>query len=318
MPRNSPNPSTKSDRLPPEDDLVARLIRGLPQSARTLGGPGDDCAVVRVPGSPLLQLLKADAVVEGIHFDRTMPADLVGRKALARAVSDIASMGGKPCEALITLVLPPEVTLTWITEVYRGLKKAARLWGVGLAGGETSSAPPGAPVVISIALTGEVREDRVTHRPGARPGDVIAVTGWLGNSFASGWHLKFTPRLAEAQWLAEHFTPRAMMDLSDGLAKDLTRLADAGKNGWDLDLSAVPRRAGATVAQAIGDGEDYELLAVFPSGVWEALAAAWRKRFPRVPLTKIGLIVPRGVRHPELSGGWDHFGGRKRARASRP
>ena len=317
MRRSLPNSSTNPDPLPSEDVLVAQLAKGLPQSGRTLTGPGDDCAVVRIPGAALLQLFKADAVVEGIHFTRAMPPAQVGRKALARAVSDIAGMGGKPCEALITLVVPPEVTLTWVEELYAGLKKAARLWGVGLAGGETSSAPPGAPVVISIALTGEVPEACVTHRYGAKPGDIIAVTGRLGNSFAGGWHLNFTPRLAEAEWLTEHFPPHAMMDLSDGLAKDLPRLAAAGRVGWEIDVGSLPLRDGATSAQAMGEGEDYELLAVFPAGSWDELKTAWRKRFPRVPLTKIGIITRKGVKRPRLSGGWDHFAV-KGARASRP
>ena len=307
MPRSLPNSSRKSDFLPPEDVLVARLVRGLPQSARTLRGPGDDCAAVRIPGASLLQLFKADAMVEGIHFTRAMPAALVGRKALARAVSDIASMGGKPCEALITLVLPPDVTLTWITEVYRGMKKAAKLWGVGLAGGETSSAPAGAPVVISVALTGEVREDRVVYRQGAAPGDVIAVTGRLGNSFASGWHLQFKPRLEEARWITEHFPPHAMMDLSDGLAKDLPRLAAASRVGWELALAQVPLRQGATLEQALEEGEDYELLLISPAEKWQALTAAWREKFPRLRLTKIGMIAPSRVKVPDLLGGWDHF-----------
>ncbi len=307
MPRTSRNSLNNSDRMPEEDALVARLTRGLPQSARTLAGPGDDCAVVRIPGAERLQLFKVDAVVEGIHFTMAMPARSVGRKALARAVSDIASMGGTPCEALITLVVPPETKLTWVLELYAGLKQAARLWRVGLAGGETSSAPAGAPVVISVALTGEVQADQVLHRHGAQPGDVIAVTGRLGNSFASEWHLKFTPRLAEAQWLAAHFPPHALMDLSDGLAKDLPRLADAGRVGWELEVARLPRRRGASLAQALGEGEDYELLGAFPVESWAALSKAWQKQFPKVPLTKIGVIASRGVRHPELSGGWDHF-----------
>lgn len=308
MPHSSPGISKKPDRLPPEDELVALLTKGLPQSPRTLTGPGDDCAMVRIPGSPLRQLLKADAMVEGIHFTMAMPPAAVGRKALARAVSDIASMGGRPNEALITVVLRPEVPLSWVRGVYAGLKKAARLWGVGIAGGETSSAPAGAPVVFSLALTGEVREDRVIRRSGARPGDVIAVTGKLGDSFASGWHLKFTPRLQEAQWLAQHYPPRAMMDLSDGLAKDLPRLAAMGKAGWQLDLEQIPRRAGATLPQALGEGEDYELLAVFPAATWLELQQRWPRQFPKLGLTKIGVMAGPSVREPELSGGWDHFG----------
>lgn len=299
------------DQLPGEDALVARLVRGLPQSGRTVTGPGDDCAVVRIEGSEMLQLLKADAVVEGVHFTREMAAAGVGRKALARAVSDIASMGGRPCEALVTLVLPREVPLSWVTGLYGGLRRAARQWGVGLAGGETSSAPRGAPVVVSVALSGEVLEGELVRRAGAQVGDVLAVTGRLGNSFASGRHLTFAPRLEEGRWLAEHFRPRAMMDLSDGLAADLPRLAAASGVGWRLEVERIPRRAGATAAQALGEGEDYELLAAFPETCWAELEVAWRRRFPRLGLRRIGTVAKRGVEEPVLAGGWDHFGGRR-------
>lgn len=315
MSRKSPSSLiNKADSLPGEDRLVALLTKGLPQSARTLTGPGDDCAVVRIPGSPMLQLLKADAVVEGVHFTRDMPAALVGRKALGRAVSDIASMGGRPNEALITLILPPDVPLNWVREVYEGMRRAARRWGVGLAGGETSSAPAGAPVVISVALTGEVREDEVVRREGAAVGDVIAVTGRLGNSFASGRHLSFEPRIEEARWLAgESGLGRvwAMMDLSDGLAKDLPRLAAAGGVGWRLDLERVPVQSDATLKQALEEGEDYELLAVFRPEVWERVRAAWSVRFPKLELTAVGEIAGRRTRSPMLSGGWDHFSGKR-------
>lgn len=296
-----------NDPLPPEDELVRLLTKGLPQSARTLTGPGDDCAVIRLPHKCPPQLLKADAVVENVHFTRAMPPEAVGNKALCRAVSDIAAMGGEPAEALITLVLPPDIPLKWVRGVYSGLARAARRWGVGIAGGETSSAPAGSPVVISVFLTGELLSDQAVPRSGARPGDVIAVTGRLGNSFASGWHLKFTPRVAEARWLMRHFPPTAMMDLSDGLAKDLPRLADASRCGWDLNAAALPLRRGAGTAAALEDGEDYELLLTFPAGEWEALGAAWKKAFPRLPLTAIGRVTSRRIRRPVLTGGWDHF-----------
>ncbi len=288
--------------------MVACLTAGLPQSARTLTGPGDDCAIVRIPGSPLLQLLKADAVVEGIHFTRDMPPAAVGRKALGRAVSDIASMGGLPGEALVTLVLPPDVPWSWVRALYDGLAAAARDWQTGVAGGETSSAPPGAPVMISIALTGSVEESRAIRRCGAQPGDVLAVTGGLGNSFASGWHLNFVPRLQEARWLVTHFPPTAMMDLSDGLAKDLPRLALASGCGWDLDPGRIPLRTGATLEQALGEGEDYELLLAMPEASWTALETQWQQVFPDTALTRIGVMAAAGTMVPELSGGWDHFG----------
>lgn len=296
-----------NDSLPPEDELVRLLTRGLRQSPRTLTGPGDDCAVVELPGGKSRQLLKADAVVEHVHFTRDMGAAAVGNKALCRAVSDIAAMGGSPCEALITLVLPPDVSLSWVKGVYAGLNKAARRWGVGIAGGETSSAAAGSPVVISVFLTGELPAGTEVRRSGAKPGEVIAVTGRLGNSFASGWHLQFTPRLREAQWLMTHCPPTAMMDLSDGLAKDLPRLAAASGCGWDLNVGALPLRKGADAAAALGDGEDYELLMTFPAAAWPGLEAEWKKEFPQVPLTGIGRIAGKRTRRPVLAGGWDHF-----------
>lgn len=296
-----------SEALPSEDTLVRLLIRGLPQTARTLTGPGDDCAVIQLSGRPSRQLLKADAVVESIHFTRAMPPAAVGGKALSRAVSDIAAMGGTPCEALITLVLPPDIPLAWVRGVYAGLRKTARRWGIGIAGGETSSAPAGSPVMVSVFLTGELLESTAIQRSGAREGDIIAVTGRLGGSFASGWHLHFTPRLREAQWLMRHFPPTAMMDLSDGLAKDLPRLAAASRCGWELDLDALPLRKGSGPPEAMGDGEDYELLMTFRPDAWQDLAAGWKAAFPRVPLTAIGHITGPRIRRPALAGGWDHF-----------
>lgn len=296
-----------SEALPPEDALVRILTRGLPRTARTLTGPGDDCAVIQLPGHSSRQLLKADAVVENIHFTRAMPPAAVGSKALCRAVSDIAAMGGLPCEALITLVLPPDIPLDWVRAVYTGLRRAARRWGVGIAGGETSSAPAGAPATVSVFLTGELPEGAAIHRSGAKTGDIIAVTGRLGGSFASGRHLHFTPRLREAQWLTRHFPPTAMMDLSDGLAKDLPRLAAASRRGWALDLDSLPLTKGCSASEALGDGEDYELLMTFPAEVWQDLAAGWKAAFPRVPLTAIGRIAGPRVRRPALTGGWDHF-----------
>lgn len=298
--------SKPPDTLPGEDDLIRLLTANLPQTPRTLAGPGDDCAVIRAGGGTLL-LFKADAVAERVHFTLDMPARQVGWKALCRNISDVAAMGGTPREALVTLMLPPEARLSWALECYAGLREAAERHGAGVAGGETTALPAGSPAILSIALLGEVEEHRLVRRDGAATGDVIAVTGRLGGSFASGRHLSFTPRLREARWLTEHFKPSAMMDLSDGLAKDLPRLALAAGLGWRLDLSAIPCQDGVSVRHALTDGEDYELLFTFPPEHRENLRAAWREAFPGVPLTEIGTIEPAEVREPELTGGWEHF-----------
>lgn len=290
-----------------EDRLVARVTRNLPQTSALLTGPGDDCAVVALPGSPQRRLLlKTDALVEGVHFLPDAAPTAVGWKAAARTVSDIAAMGGQPTHALITLIAPSTTPVAWVEGVYRGLRKVAQTYHFSLAGGETSSAPPHSPRAISIALTGEVETRHCVLRSGGQPGDVLCVTGRLGGSLA-GWHLKFTPRLAEARWLVTHAKPTAMMDLSDGLARDLPRLAAASQVGWHLDLDSLPCRRGASVAQALNDGEDFELLITLPRSRWPQVQRKWRTTFPKLPLTAIGHLTEPGLMLPTLDGGYTHF-----------
>ena len=169
-----------------EDRLVALLTAGLPQTARTLTGPGDDCAVIQGPGKRYT-LLKTDCIVEGVHFTREADAARVGWKALCRVVSDMAAMGGRPLEMLVTVALPGATPVAWAEGLYAGMAKAARRYGAGIAGGETTSLPPGAPVLISVAGVGECSR-RPVLRSTAMPGDVICVTGRLGGSLA-GWLL---------------------------------------------------------------------------------------------------------------------------------
>ena len=289
-----------------EDQLVSLLTKGLPQSARTLHGPGDDCAVLQNHDSSSLTLFKTDCLVAGIHFTMDTDPARVGAKALNRTISDIAAMGGQPTEALITLALPPDLPLSWPLGLYNGLRNAARRSHPGIAGGETSSLPKGAPPVISIALLGTVTPPHLVLRSTGQPSHIIAVTGHLGGTIA-GHHLDFKPRLAEAQWLATHGPPSAMMDLSDGLAKDLPRLAAASRTGWHLLPDSIPRRRHCSTQQALSDGEDYELLATFPPDIGPDLSAAWRLQFPKTPLTAIGTLTNPSIKHPPLSGGWDHF-----------
>ncbi|MFN9024922.1 MAG: thiamine-phosphate kinase, partial [Akkermansiaceae bacterium] len=157
--------------------------------------------------------------------------------------------------------------------------------------------------VISIAATGRVERGNVVMRSGGNLGDAIWVTGVLGGSLA-GKHLDFTPRLDQARWLVKHFKPTAMMDLSDGVARDLPRLAKASSCGFQLDLSAMPLCEGCDVKQALEDGEDFELLFTFPEG--QGLEREWQQKFPALKLTKIGRLVKPGE-GDELKGGWDHF-----------
>jgi thiamine-monophosphate kinase len=289
-----------------EDALIERLVALVPRDSDPAAGPGDDCAVIDLgPAHDELQLLKTDALVEHIHFLPSAAAEAVGWKAVARVLSDFAAMGGRAGHFLVTLALPPETRVEWVEGLYRGIGQCLESFGGTLAGGETSSVPSGSAAVISIAATGWVRRDRRVLRNAGKPGDRLLVTGRLGGSLA-GKHLNFTPRLAEANWLVSNFQPSAMMDLSDGLAKDLPRLAKASGCGFRIANEALPLNPGCTLAQALGDGEDYELLMAISADQVARLLQEWEKAFPELGLKVIGELVAQGDGQ-ELSGGWEHF-----------
>lgn len=285
-----------------EDPLIAKLCAELPDADDLLVGPGDDCSVV--DSGKMLTLLKTDAVVEGVHFLKETPARKVGWKAVARVLSDFAAMGGQPSELLITLALPKETPVRWVTDLYAGMARCLAKHGGVIAGGETTSLPSGAPGMISVAGRGLVPRKQLVMRSGGKPGDVIFVTGKLGGSLA-GRHLSFTPRLEEAEWLTRNFKLRAMMDLSDGVAKDLPRLADMSDCGFQIDREAVPRNRGCSVDSALGDGEDFELIFTTSAKTAGKLEAAWMAKFPKLGLSRIGRLTD-SVRD-KLAGGWGHF-----------
>ena len=282
-------------------------------------GAGDDCAVIGRPRDRHWQLLKTDAVVEGVHFRPDEDPHRIGWKALSRALSDIAAMGGQPQHALITIAAPPVTDFARLHRLYAGLRKSALRFGVSIVGGETSRSP--GPLFINVALTGTVERARCILRSGGRPGDALYVTGRLGGSLA-GRHLDFIPRVAEARWLTANFKLHAMMDLSDGLTADLPRLATASRCAFTLEDSALPKTKGCNTAQALSDGEDYELLFTVSSRSAAALEAAWKHRFPRLALTRIGSLTNSQIsiaptaprtsrqtsnRNSQLPRGHDHF-----------
>ncbi len=269
-----------------EDQLISRITEQLVQREDILVGPGDDCAVVTLPSNDL-QLLKTDCVVESMHFYPDEDAARVGWKAIARVVSDIAVMGGTPQSFVVTLVLRPNTTVEWLDALYRGMQKCASGYQLSIVGGETSSVPKNSANVISIAGTGWVKKEKLVLRSTASPTDAIFVTGTLGSSL-KGKHLDFTPRLEEAQWLVRHYKPSAMMDLSDGLAKDLPRMTALSNVSYEVDLPSIPCNADCTTAQALSDGEDYELLFTLPEDKVQQLVEAWPSTFPK--LTRIGTI----------------------------
>ncbi|MEN3369162.1 MAG: thiamine-monophosphate kinase [Verrucomicrobiota bacterium] len=288
-----------------EDRLLAQLLPKLPRNRGVIVGAGDDCAVVKSDGRGKLQLLKTDCLVENVHFTKASRPELIGWKAMARPLSDFAAMSGVPQFALVTVILPSDKTLAWVKKIYRGIDKAARAFEVAVVGGETSRIK--GPAVISISITGTVEKQRWVVRAGGKPNDQLFVTGRLGGSLR-GRHLEFVPRIVESRWLTKNFPINAMMDLSDGLGADLPRLAHASRVGFEIDEAALPLNPGCTTAQAISDGEDYELLFAISSKNSRSLPARWRKKFPDVPLTRIGRLNRKSqIANRKLPPGYVHF-----------
>lgn len=290
-----------------EERLIAALRRWLgAASPRAPFGIGDDCAVLAPAPGP--QLITVDPVIYGRHFDDRVPARAVGAKLLKRNLSDLAAMGGRPTAAVLALTLDARVSVAWLEGFYRGLAACARRYGVPVVGGDIAQAD--GIVAASLTLVGAATGTRVLTRSGARQGDWIAVTGRLGGSLRTGHHFKFTPRLAEGAWLARRPEVRAMMDVSDGLAKDLHALTPPGSFAA-LDATALPRRARCDVRAALVDGEDYELvLAVSAQADLAALARAWRRAFPRTGLTVIGRFtrtLPAGAIDLRAYHGYEHL-----------
>ena len=291
----------------------ARLITAIRRwlgaaSPRAPFGIGDDCAVLPAARGP--QLITVDPVIFGRHFDAAVPPRAVGAKLLKRNLSDLAAMGGCPSAAVLALTLDPQTSLAWLEQFYRGLAACARRYRVPIVGGDIAQAD--GVLAASLTLLGAAAGPRIVTRTGARIGDSIYVTGVLGRSLASGHHFAFHPRLAEGTWLAGRPEVRAMMDVSDGLAKDLGALTPPHTKPA-LEPDALPLRRGADLRAALTDGEDYELvfaLAAHTDAV--AFARAWHRRFPRTRLTNIGhfarsnALSPSAVRLEDFSG-YEHL-----------
>lgn len=263
------------------------------------GGPlprvpiGDDAAVLRLKADREW-LITTDLLVEGSHFRRRHPAAALGHKALARGLSDIAAMGGRPCYALLSLCLPRWAGAGRQRQFFAGLFRLARRAGVTLVGGDLAA---GDRLVADIVVLGSVRRGRAMLRSAAKPGDLIYVSGRLGGS-ALGWkrlasgaaarrHLYPEPRLELGRFLAERLKVRAAMDLSDGLSLDLYRLAKESHVGAEIRRDRIPVFPGASLDQALHGGEDYELL--FTLDPRRKAPASFRG----IPLTPIGRVTAR-------------------------
>lgn len=282
-----------------EEKLIANIRRWLgPVSPPAPFGIGDDCAVLAP--SKRAQAITVDPVIYGRHFDDTVPPRAVGAKLLKRNLSDLAAMGAAPVAAILAITLAPNVRTAWLEQFYRGLAACAHACKVKIIGGDIAQAD--GALAASLTLIGRATTGRMLLRTGARTGDLIYTTGALGGSLL-GKHHRFTPRLAEGAWLAAQPEVRSMMDLSDGIAKDLRALTPDGARA-ELNAAAIPISAAAKkmaradnrppLAHALGDGEDYELLFTVAAKTNPAtFEKKWRARFPRVPLSRIGKFIPQ-------------------------
>lgn len=246
-----------------ELEWIKRMGQTVPAHPRLLLGIGDDAAVLR---SASETIVTADMLLDGVHFDTcSQDPKLIGRKALAVNLSDVAAMGGVPYACVITLAVSrQQKSATFLNEVYEGINTLARAYHVAIAGGDTNTWD--GPFAISITVWGDPHKKGVVTRSGAKAGDVIFVSGFLGDSL-SGHHLTFEPQVNLARQLMDTVDVHAMIDVSDGIATDLRHVCEASGVGALLDPQAIPIQPSLlkklnreeALAKAMTDGEDFAL-----------------------------------------------------------
>ena len=324
-----------------ERALIARIRERIPSPASSVVvGIGDDAAVL-TPERGALQVLTTDALVEGVHFDFrfSTPAD-VGHKALAVNVSDIAAMGGQPSVALLSLMIPPALPLSTIDGLIDGLLALAAAERVALVGGNITQTP--GPLVVDVTVSGQVRLRKLLRRSGARPGDLLYVSGTLGAAAAGldwlssgGWegdeelaacaarHRRPEPRTRVGMLLGRLKAASACMDLSDGLADGVSQICAASGVGAVVDAEALPLAPGVrrwfegrgrdAVDAALTGGDDYELVFAVRPKLRGRLRAVGRES-RGVSLTQVGELTKepgvrlrRGGHDVPLPSGYQHF-----------
>ncbi len=301
------------------EEALHRWLRRSIVPTSLAAGQGNDAAVLaRGLKAPVVCV---DQTVEGVHFERGTPAAAVGRKACARALSDLAATGAEPRAVLVAMTLGRDVEERWIRGVLRAVARAAEPYAELVGGDLSGTRKQGATIAVTaVGEKGYPGPAVARHR--ARAGHVVLLTGPVGGS-PLGRHLRFAPRIREGMQLASSGA-RALMDTSDGLALDVDRLARA--SGVRIDIERVPvhrdarrlaRRTGRSALQhALTDGEDHELIATFARATWgrlrarDAAALAGAIEIGRVRAGR-GVYVPRAEDDPRLvrwsgAGGWLH------------
>lgn len=330
-----------------ESDLIQRIADTYqPSDSSVIAGIGDDAAVLRVSNNTIL-LTTSDLLIEDIHFDlRFTDSYLLGRKALAVNLSDIAAMGGTPRFFVVSLALPAHFSLSFIDELYRGMMEVASHFSTMLVGGDTNASPQ--KLMLSLTVLGEGHPEHICFRSGAQTGDSLFVTGTLGDAAlgllilqkdpAGGRqcplnplvakHLSPFPRIREGNLLANNHFASSLIDISDGLLIDLKRILNASKKGATIRLKNLPlsrefkefesSQSFNKIDCALTGGEDYELLFTCPPEKEEALLGSAQEE--RFAITKIGtitdsedlLLLDQNEQPYQLDNlGYDHFRGKK-------
>lgn len=269
---------------------------------RVLIGPGDDMALLKLAGTKLLAAV--DQIVDGRHVRlEATPIELIARKAITRSLSDIAAMAGKPVATLVAITLPVGFGEQCATQMFDAMRTVASDFGAPLVGGDIAMhTDPDAPMVCSVTVLAEPATPRgAVERKGALPGDTIYVTGELGgtlNPDGLGHHLSFTPRIDEAIALASQLGERlhAMIDISDGLGRDASHIAQASNVTIEIDAAKLPCRAGVDWRRAMSDGEDYELCFAAAGDVPDTIAGT--------KVTAVGRALERKQQQGSGGGPW--------------
>lgn len=323
-----------------EDELVRAIgeLVGAPAGAKVVLGIGDDAAAWR-PSRSNVSVITTDALVEDVHFTRAgFTLEQIGHRALACNLSDVAAMGARPVLATVALGVPADLGQDAVLALYRGMHALAKRYATAIAGGDLTRCEK---LMLSITVVGEVRASNLKRRSGARANDLLAVTGPLGASRAGlealehpgalderlqtaafAKHRMPEPRVAQGRWLAASRYVHAMMDLSDGLARDVPRLAAASRLAASLEhipVAPSARRLAETLGvdparYACEAGEDFELLVAVAPRAFRHLAERFEQRFGHALYQVGALHEGTGVtlrngstEMPLAAAGWDHF-----------
>ena len=310
-----------------EHALIARIRQRIPAPpAFVIVGIGDDAAVIE-PERNLLEVLTTDSQVEGVHFDQAfVGAADIGHKALAVNLSDLAAMGASPRVALLSLVLPPAMPVASVDALVDGLTALAARARISMVGGNIARSP--GPLIVDVTATGSVHRRRVLMRGGGRAGDDLYVTGTLGGAAAGLRMLRRDatsagpavdryrrpePRTRFGLMLGRNRAARACVDLSDGLADGIRQIGEASGLGAIVEVDALPIEKGATLRDALGGGEDYELLFAVSPRMRSRLKNA-RRLASDLTVTRIGrlttdraMLMSRNGSTEELPAGFEHF-----------